>query len=169
MKQLQLTFGIISLLILFSSCDPNAGVTDLTTNIVGVYEGTVTLNLDTDSIRDIANQRLQISRVSDDTIRIEMLTYPDSSPVGQEVLTASIIRTPYGFIQTDGVMLTIHRQEYSFGTIDGTIEGTPYLIAQGGQYREDGSFEDISGDLVFALQIFKNGVDHYELFQGSKQ
>lgn len=163
MKQLLLIFGL-SFFALTACVD--RPLADLTVNLVGTYEGTVTLNLDTDSITDVSDQRLEITRVDDQTVQIKMLEYPDSSPVDTLVLTASLTQTPDGTVKTRGLSLTIGLVDFA----QGTVEGVPYLTASTGQaLSDDGKFVNDTGELLFTLGIRKNGVDQYELFQGIKQ
>ncbi|MEL6654738.1 MAG: hypothetical protein AAFQ87_28435, partial [Bacteroidota bacterium] len=79
-------------------------------------------------------------------------------------LTATLLRTPDGLVNTDGVSLTIALASFN----DGTVEGTPYLIS-GGVASDDGKFENNTGEILFTLQVITDGVDRYELFEGIKQ
>lgn len=159
----------LSLFVLLSiwgiGCDNNPDVSDLTTNIVGVYEGTLTINLSTDSAEDLTGQRIEIQRIDDETVSILPITYPDSSPVDTLELVGLLTQTPYSFIQTKGVMLTIEETTYQ----KGTVSGTPYSLTLGTERQEDGKYDEETGELIFALQIFIDGKDHYELFQGTRQ
>jgi hypothetical protein len=163
MKQSFFAFSL-SLLLLFSACVEQPQP-DLTASIVGTYVGVVSLNLDTDSLTDVPDQRLSITRIDDETIEINMLEYPSSSPVDTLTLTASLSPTPDGLVSTRGVSLKIAAVNYEFGT----VEGTPYLTTAGGVTSDDGRFVEDTGELLFTLQILRNGVDHYELFTGIRQ
>jgi hypothetical protein len=61
-------------------------------------------------------------------------------------------------------MLTIGKVSYS----KGTIEGTPFSFVSGSDPKAHGKYDRETGELIFALQIFKDGIDHYELFVGNK-
>ncbi|MEM7370624.1 MAG: hypothetical protein AAF587_18575 [Bacteroidota bacterium] len=136
---------------------------DLTTNIVGIYEGILTLNLDTDSIRDVNNQQIEIIREDDTHVRIVPLTYPDESPADSIQLTAFLSPTPQGFINTRGVMLTISQEIYDRGT----IVGVPFSVNIQGD--EHGKYERETGKLLYTLETVIDGVAHYELFEGQRQ
>ena len=93
------------------------------------------------------------------------INYPDESPIDTMVLTASLTPTPFAFIRTEGVMLTFDSEDYS----QGTINGTPFLANIAGDLGEHGKYDRRSGNLVFALEIIRDGVAFYELFDGQVQ
>lgn len=157
---LSLLLSSCSLLILNSCVEDNP---DLTSNIVGIYEGIVTLNLDTDSIRDVPNQQIEIIREDDTHVRIVPLTYPDESPADSIELTALLSPTPQGFINTRGVMLTISQEIYDRGT----IVGVPFSINIQGD--EHGKYERETGKVLYTIETVIDGVEHYELFEGQRQ
>ena len=145
------------------SCN-NAEPIDLTEQIVGIYDGTVSLYLGTDSIIDVANQQVDITRVDDEHIQITPVKYPSETPVSGQTFTALLTRTPFGFIRTAGVMLTIE----SISSSEATINGTPYLV-QGGDREAHGRYNEETGELIFAFEVVKNGVVDYELFEGERR
>ncbi|MEL6589253.1 MAG: hypothetical protein AAFQ68_04205 [Bacteroidota bacterium] len=163
MKYLLLAAGLFLSMSMFVACGETPDV-DLTTLIVGEYSGVVALNLDTDSLKDVPDQRIRISKVDNSTVEIEPVNWPESSPVKDLTLTATLLRTPDGLVNTDGVSLTIALASFN----DGTVEGTPYLIS-GGVASDDGKFENNTGEILFTLQVITDGVDRYELFEGIKQ
>ena len=153
------------ILLTFFACknDPTGG--DLTVDIVGTYRGTASLNLDTDSIQDYENQVISIEKIDNEHVRIIPVNYPSQSPVDSLILTATLTPTPYGFIRTEGVMLTI--DELNFG--QGVVRGTPFLVSGGGDLGEHGKYDRSTGSLIFALEIEKDGTASYELFDGQFQ
>ncbi len=163
MKYLLLSVGLCLTFSFFVACgeSPNP---DLTTLIVGEYSGTVALNLDTDSLKDVTGQSIRITKIDDETVEIEPVNYPESSPVKDLKLRAKLMRTPDALVKTDGVSLITDLVSFS----DGTVQGTPYLIS-GAVASDHGKFEDNTGDILFTLQVITNGVDRYELFEGTKQ
>lgn len=161
MKYFLLSAGLI--LGLFSACVEPANP-DLTTLIVGEYSGTVALNLDTDSLRDVTGQSIRITKIDDETVEIEPVNYPESSPVKDLKLIARLTLTPDALVKTDGVGLKIDLVSFN----DGTVQGTPYLVS-GAVASDDGKFENNTGDILFTLQVITNGIDRYELFEGTKQ
>ena len=156
-------FNLILLSFLFSNCN-NGEPLDLTDNIVGTYDGIVSLYLDTDSTLDINNQTVEITKLDDNNIQILLKSYPAKSPAQGQSFNALLTKTPYGFIRTEGVMLTLE----SLTITEGVIHGTPYLV-QGGDREAHGSYNREKGELVFALEVNRNGVVEYELFSGNKQ
>ncbi|MEM6343371.1 MAG: hypothetical protein AAF927_05805 [Bacteroidota bacterium] len=163
MKYFLMSAGLCLMLGLFSACVEPANP-DLTTLIVGEYSGVVALNLDTDSLRDVTGQSIRITKIDDETVEIEPVNYPDSSPVKDLKLTAKLAITPDALIKTDGVSLIIEQVAFN----DGTVEGTPFLVS-GSIASAHGKFENNTGDILFTLQVITNGVDRYELFEGTIQ
>ena len=158
---------IITLLFftIFSACKPEPGDSDLTTEIIGTYQGILTLNLGTDSIKDIENQMLRVEKIDNENVRLIPLTYSDESPVDSLNLTAKLTPTPLGFIRTEGVMLTFDLLDFA----QGTVNGTPFLVNGGGDLGEHGKYDRETGNLIFALEIIKDGKASYELFDGQAQ
>ncbi|MEL7531071.1 MAG: hypothetical protein AAFN10_07180 [Bacteroidota bacterium] len=163
MKYFLMSAGLCLMLGLFSACVEPTNP-DLTTLIVGEYSGVVALNLDTDSLRDVPNQSIRITKLDDETIEIEPINYPESSPVKDLKLRAKLAPTPDALVKTDGVSLVIDLVSFD----DGTVQGTPYLIS-GSVASDHGKFENNTGDILFTLQVITNGVDRYELFEGTIQ
>jgi len=146
------------------SCRPEENP-DLGTAVIGIYEGSVTRYLGTDSAFDIDNQRIEVEAIDETHARILPLSYPDASPADTIPLTALLTATPYSFITTDGVMLTIDPVSYT----EGKIEGVPYSISIGGDPEEHGVYETQSGRLFYTIEIIRDGVPEYELFEGWRQ
>lgn len=164
MKQFLFSLSL-GLMFLLAACGEKP-LDDLTVNITGTYEGIVTLHLGTDSARDVENQRIVVTKVDDETIEISMSEYPDSSPVDSLTLNVSLTQTPDGFTQTNGLSLVINPVSFQ----EGTVKGTPYLTSSLGQpLSEDGKYVNDTQELLFTLEIMKNGTAIYELFQGFKQ
>lgn len=156
---------IISLIILslffLNSCQEDNP--DLTVNIVGIYEGIVTLNLDTDSIRDVPSQRLEVKRIDDTHVSIIPLQYPNESPADTITLTATLSPTPNGFIISNGVMLTIAEESYERGK----LVGVPFSVNINGD--EHGKYDQEKGEMLYTIETVIDGVAHYELFEGKRQ
>lgn len=151
-------------LLLFSSCEENVENTDLTTNIIGSYTGTVTLKIGSIEASDVDNQSFSIEKIDDTKIKLIPSTYPDISPVDSMEFTVDLTTTPLGFINTEGVMLTIASETFA----EGTVAGTPFSL-NSVQQDAHGKYDNSTQELVFAVEIVKNGVSDFEFFSGKKQ
>lgn len=146
------------------SCRPELP-SDLTLDIVGTYRGTLTLNLGTDSSRDVSGVELAITRLDDEQVEISPLTYPAASPLAGQPLAARLSRTPNGLIQTEGVMLTLDLLTLP----DGTVQGVPYAGPVASAPDQHGRYARATGELLYTVQIWRDGVDTYELFEGQRE
>jgi hypothetical protein len=164
---MKIRFFIFALVVLsvISACKNEPMNEDLTVDIVGTYRGTHTLNLTTDSVVDFSNQVITVEKIDNEHVRVIPINYPDQSPVDSLVLTATLTPTPYFFIRTEGVMLTFDQTNFT----EGVVNGTPYLTTGGGDLGEHGRYDRATGNLVFALEVVKNGAATYELFDGQFQ
>lgn len=155
-----LTFSLL----LFSSCEENVENSDLTTQIIGNYKGTVTLKIGSSEALDVDDQEFLVEKIDDSKIRLIPVIYPDVSPVDTLNFSVDLTATPLGFINTEGVMLTIASETYA----DGTVSGTPYSL-NNVQQDAHGRYANDLQELVFAIEIVKNGVSEFEFFVGKKQ
>jgi len=156
--------SLLSSLLLFTSCEENPKNSDLSADIIGSYEGTVTLKIGSSEANDVEFQEFLIEKIDDKTVRIIPQIYPDSSPVDSLQLEAVLTATPFGFINTEGLMLTIASETFA----EGTVVGTPFSL-NSVQQEAHGKFDRNTSELVFALEIVKNGVSDFEFFSGKKQ
>ncbi|GAB4408942.1 MAG: hypothetical protein OHK0039_12330 [Bacteroidia bacterium] len=148
---------------MLAACTPDTP-SDLAQYIPGTYTGSVSLHLDTDSAQEVAQQRVEVFRIDDTRVGIRALVYPTPRPLDSLELQAGLTATPYGFIQSKGVMLTF--EPVSIG--GGTVRGVPFSVS-GGQQIEHGKYDQESGELIFALEIESSGVLTYEMFVGKKE
>ena len=144
-------------------CQPELP-SDLTLDIAGTYTGTLTLHLDTDSAQDVPNVRLAVVRVDDETVQLTPLDYPAASPLAGQALSAQLTRSPDGFVRTEGVVLTIG----SVSLPDGSAQGVPFAGPVATGPEQHGRYVRESGSLLYTVQLLRNGVDTYELFDGQR-
>ncbi|RMG74060.1 MAG: hypothetical protein D6722_02885 [Bacteroidetes bacterium] len=138
---------------------------DLTLDVTGSYTGTLTLYLDTDSTQDVADLQLTVSRVDDETILLTPTAFPAESALAGQVLQADLRRSPDGFIRTEGVVLTLVPADLPGG---GTLQGVPFAGPVATAPDQHGRYELETGNLLFTVQILRNGVDTYELFEAQR-
>lgn len=154
---------IPSLLFLFS-CEEAPENSDLTQQIIGSYSGTVTLSIGSPEANDVENQEFLVEKIDDTSIRLIPQTYPSQSPVNNLTFVANLSKTPLGFINSDGVMLTFASEVFD----DGTVSGTPFSL-NNVQQDAHGKYDEDTQELVFALEIAENGVSDFEFFVGKKK
>ena len=141
-------------LLLFSllfvvSCEENPQNTDLTTQIVGSYSGTVTLKIGSPDANDVENQSFIVEKIDDTSIRLVPQVYPDQSPIDSMTFTAN---------------LTFNSEQFA----EGNVSGTPFSL-NSVQQDAHGRYDEDTRELVFALEIVKNGVSDFEFFVGTRQ
>ncbi|MEL6256496.1 MAG: hypothetical protein AAFR87_31125 [Bacteroidota bacterium] len=146
------------------SCEENPQNSDLTTQIVGSYSGTVTLKIGSPDANDIENQSFLVEKIDDTSVRLTPQVYPNQSPIDSMSFTANLTITPLGFINTDGVMLTFNTEQFA----DGSVSGTPFSL-NSVQQDAHGRYDEDTRELVFALEIVKDGVSDFEFFVGKRQ
>ena len=151
-------------LLFIVSCEENPQNSDLTTQIVGSYSGTVTLKIGSPDANDVENQSFIVEKIDDTSVRVIPQTYPDQSPIDSMSFTANLTITPLGFINTDGVMLTFNSEQFA----EGSVSGTPFSL-NSVQQDAHGRYDEDTRELVFALEIVKNGVSDFEFFVGKKK
>ena len=154
---------IPSFLFLFS-CEETPENSDLSQQIIGTYSGTVTLSIGSPGATDIGNQEFLVEKIDDTSVRLTPQIYPNQSPVNNLTFVADLSRTPLGFINSDGVMLTFASEDFS----DGTVSGTPFSL-NNVQQDAHGKYDEDTQELVFALEIVENGVSDFEFFVGKKK
>ncbi|MEM6802197.1 MAG: hypothetical protein AAF696_12385 [Bacteroidota bacterium] len=154
---------IPSLLFLFS-CEENTENSDLTQQIIGSYTGTVTLSIGSPGANDVENQEFLVEKIDDISVRITPQIYPNQSPVNDLTFVANLSRTPLGFINSDGVMLTFASESF----MEGTVSGTPFSL-NNVQQDAHGKYDEDTQELVFALEIVEDGVSDFEFFVGKKK
>jgi len=159
-----LFISLIASILFLISCEENPENSDLTQSIVGSYSGTVTLKIGSNEANDIVNQQIIVEKIDDKRIRLIPSTYPDSSPVDSLEFEVDLTATPLGFIKSEGVMLTIASENFA----EGSVSGTPFSL-NSVQKEAHGKYDRNTSELIFAIEIIKNGVSDFEFFSGKKQ
>lgn len=159
-----LFISMITAFLFLSSCEENPENSDLTQNIIGEYSGTVTLKIGSNEANDVINQQIRIEKIDDKRIKLIPSIYPGVSPVDTLEFEVDLTATPLGFINSEGVMLTIASESFT----EGSVSGTPFSL-NSVQQEAHGKFDRNTSELIFAVEILKNGVSDFEFFSGQKQ
>ncbi|MEL6674965.1 MAG: hypothetical protein AAFR61_22350 [Bacteroidota bacterium] len=158
--------GYLAVMLIASlGCNQAPVEIDLGAELAGTYLGRLTLQAGSNQATDVEGQKIEITRLDNSRMLLRAITYPDSSPLDTLSIEADLTPTPFGFIQTEGAMLTFKPVSFS----GGTLNGTPYSISGGGTKEAHGAYNRNTQELVFAVEILEGSEADYELFVGTKE
>jgi hypothetical protein len=151
MKTNRISFLLIlsTFFLIISSCDSCKDKNDLTTEVSGIYTGTLEIN-DGFSINDYTGEQVQVSGLSDTKIQIQ--TYAGG---GASSFSADITG------DKDVLLLNIPEQAIAGGTIKGLALIPTDPTVHGG-YNGD------THEFTYAIEVTDSSGIVYELYLGTK-